>query len=64
MSVNTAKCPYLNDRVVRGEVIGPDCSCGDASNCPHIRSMKKAIGPQCWRIKAKLAEGIIKKMNK
>jgi hypothetical protein len=64
MSANTDKCPFLNDRIVKGDAITPDCTCVDKKECPHIRSMKKAIGPQCWRIKTVLVEKILKKIGK
>lgn len=52
MSVIFKKCDSLNDRVVKGEAINAECE-GTKEQCPKIRSMKRCVNPQCWKIKAK-----------
>ena len=43
-------CPYLDDRVVRGEAINAECNAPNRDACPKVRSTKKAVNRQCWRI--------------
>jgi len=49
---NTDKCTCL--RAVTKEDtpnIGANCIAVSDSQCPKIRSTKRQVGPQCWRIK-------------
>jgi hypothetical protein len=43
-------CPFLNDRVVLGESINANCEAPNKDCCPKIRSTKKAVTRQCWRM--------------
>jgi len=43
-------CPFLNDRVVLGESINANCEAPTKDCCPKIRSTKKAVTRQCWRM--------------
>lgn len=44
------QCPLLNDRVVKGEAINAECDAPTRNDCPKVRSTKKAITRQCWKI--------------
>jgi hypothetical protein len=46
------QCPFLNDRVVKGEAINAECDALNKECCPKVRSTKKAVTRQCWRMEA------------
>lgn len=43
-------CHYLNDRVVKGEAINAECDAPDKDSCQKVRSTKKAVTRQCWKM--------------
>jgi len=43
-------CHFLNDRVVKGEAINAECDAPDKDSCPKVRSTKKAVTRQCWKM--------------
>jgi hypothetical protein len=44
------QCPFLNDWVVKGEAINAECEAPMREACPKVRSTKKAVTRQCWRM--------------
>jgi hypothetical protein len=44
------QCPHLDDRIVKGEAINAECNAPTKDDCPKVRSTKKAVTRQCWRI--------------
>lgn len=44
------QCPFLNDRVVKEDAINAECTAPTKDCCPKLRSTKKAVTRQCWRM--------------
>ena len=44
-------CEHLNDRAVEEGVINAKCNCPDNESCPKVRSTKRAVTRQCWRMR-------------
>ena len=57
-------CPFLNDRVVEGDAINAKCEAPMKEACPKLRSTKKAVTRQCWRIAFLKPEEIAAKQEK
>lgn len=52
MSAKTHKCQFLNDRVPKeNKTIGSECTAENDEQCVKIRSMKRAVNCQCWKLK-------------